>query len=150
MIPLIIRVSGKQFVHGSSLLFATHRRTLVRTVLLAIFCAVRCSQPDKMGRLVSFPGILRQRCECALGNVFRQVRIADHPQGSGIDQVSIAANQFGKCCLGPASGIITQELLVGQCAHLKKITATIQPDRKRVFGVFAISALARAAMHHPQ
>jgi hypothetical protein len=74
------------------------------------------------GAVGEFSGILRQRCECALGNVFRQVRIADHPQGSGIDQVSIAANQFGKCCLGPASGIITQELLVGQCAHLKKIT----------------------------
>ena len=67
-----------------------------------------------MGEL---PGVLRQRHKHALGHVFGLVRIANHPQRGGIDEVNVTAHQLGKRRFRLASGVISQELLVGLSVH---------------------------------
>jgi hypothetical protein len=67
-----------------------------------------------MGEL---PGVLRQRHKHALGHVFGLVRIANHPQRRGIDEVNMTAHQLGERRLRTASGVIPHEWLVGLSVH---------------------------------
>ncbi len=53
-----------------------------------------------------------------LGHVFGLVRIANHPQRGGIDEVNVTPHQLGKRRFRMASGVIPQELLVSLSVHL--------------------------------
>ena len=75
-------------------------------------------QPTQQdGTTRELPGVLRQGDENALGDVFRQVRIAEDPQSGGIDEINVALHQIGKRSLGAAFDVIAQELLVRQIVH---------------------------------
>ncbi len=63
------------------------------------------------------PGILRQSQKDGLRYVLGQMRIANHPQRGGINQVNVPARQFGEVGFGLAIRIVSQELLVGQVVH---------------------------------
>ena len=108
---------GKQFVHGGGLLFAGAAAHIGadgfgREVLR------RAMQPaGQDGAVRELPGILRQRHKHTLRHVLGQVRIANHAQRGGIDEVNVPAHQFGKRRFRPAPGVIAQELLVGQTVH---------------------------------
>ena len=108
---------GKQFVHGGGLLFAGATAHIGadgvgREVLR------RAMQPaGQDGTVRELPGILRQGHERALRHVLGQVRVANHAQRGGIDEVNVPAHQFGKRRFGAALGVIAQELLVGQTVH---------------------------------
>ncbi len=99
MFPDGIGFGGKQFIHRGGLLFAgatAHigANDFSREVL-------RCPmQPaGKDGAACEVPGILRQRHECVLGNVLREVRVANHAPRSRMDQINVPPHQFGKRCL---------------------------------------------------
>ena len=53
----------------------------------------------------------------ALRHVLGQVRVANHAQRGGIDEVNVPAHQFGEGHLRPGLSVIAQKLLVGQIVH---------------------------------
>jgi hypothetical protein len=55
--------------------------------------------------------------ESPLRHVFSHVRIANHAQRRGINQVNMPPHQFGEGRFGPALRIIPQQLLIGQTVH---------------------------------
>jgi hypothetical protein len=65
---------------------------------------------------------LRQGHKDALGDILGLVRVAQHPQRGGIDQVNMPANQLGEGRFGAACGIIPQKLLVGPAVHSSNST----------------------------
>jgi hypothetical protein len=60
---------------------------------------------------------MRQGHKHPLGHIFSEVRIANHPQRGGMDEIHMAAHQFGKRRFRMASGVSPQELLVGLSVH---------------------------------
>jgi len=61
--------------------------------------------------------IPRQSQKHLLRHVLGQVRVANHPQRGGIDEVNVSAHEFGKRRFRPSPGVIAQKLLVGQTVH---------------------------------
>ena len=106
-----------QFIHGGGLLFPSTAPHIgadgVGCQILS--CTVQpAGQDETSGKPWS---ILRQGHKHTLRNVFGQVRVPNHPQRGGIDEVNVPPHQFGKRRLRPALGVIAQELLVGQTLH---------------------------------
>ncbi|MEK7675698.1 MAG: hypothetical protein AAB676_07685 [Verrucomicrobiota bacterium] len=69
------------------------------------------------GTIRELPRILRQGHKHPLRHVFGQMRVVNHPQGGGIDEINMPPHQFGKRRLRPEPGVIAQKLLVGQTVH---------------------------------
>lgn len=61
--------------------------------------------------------VFRQRHKRALCHVLRQMRVADHAQGGGINEVNVPPHKFGKRGVRPARGVVAQKLLVGRTVH---------------------------------
>jgi hypothetical protein len=49
-------------------------------------------------------GTLGQRDKSCLRHVLGEVRVTDHPQGSGVNQIHVSPHQFGKSRLGTVRG----------------------------------------------
>jgi len=115
--PAGVGFGGKQFVHDNSLLFA---RLPADIGADGIGCEILCRAVQPAGQdwvMGELPGVLRQRHKHALSYVLRQMRIANHPQSGGIDEVNVTAHQLGKRQFRMACGINLQELLVGLRVH---------------------------------
>ncbi|HMJ64099.1 MAG TPA: hypothetical protein VK615_02020, partial [Candidatus Binatia bacterium] len=63
-------------------------------------------------------GIPSQRHKNTLGDVLGKVRIANHAQHGGINEINVPSHQLGKRGLRPAVSVIAQKALVGQILHL--------------------------------
>jgi len=106
-----------QFVHGGGLLFpgaAPHvgadglRGDVLRGAM----------QPTGEHRAIrELGGVLREREEHALRHIFSEMRIANHAQRGGIDEIHVAAHQLGKRRFGAAFSVSAQQLRVGLVVH---------------------------------
>ena len=55
-------------------------------------------------------GVFREGDEHALGHVLSEVRIANHAQRRGIDEIQMAAQQFGERRFGAVFSVGAQQL----------------------------------------
>ena len=62
-------------------------------------------------------GILRQGGKGALGDVFRQMRVAETAQRGGIDEIKVAADEFREGGIRAVVRVFLQQLLVGAIVH---------------------------------
>jgi hypothetical protein len=62
-------------------------------------------------------GVLGEGHKDALGDILGQMRVADHAQGGGIDQVDVPLHEFRERRFGTRDGEIIQELLIGLMVH---------------------------------
>lgn len=62
-------------------------------------------------------GVLSQGGKGDLGDVFRQMRIAETAQRGGIDEIKVAADEYRKRGLGAVLRVILQQLLVRAIVH---------------------------------
>ena len=106
-----------RFVHGGGLLFAgasahVGADGVGREILR------RAMQPaGQNGTVCELVSGSREGNKHALRHVLGQVRVANHAQRGGIDEVNVPAHQFGEGHLRPGLGVIAQKLLVGQIVH---------------------------------
>ena len=63
------------------------------------------------------PGILRECDEDSLRHVLGLMRIGHHPPRGGINEINVAAHEFGEGRFGAVAGVIAQQLLVGLSVH---------------------------------
>ena len=98
------------FNHFSSLLFAG-TAAYIRAHDIAGDVLGGAVQPARQdGTVNKFARILRQRDECCLGDILREMSVLDHPQGGGVDQIDVAPHQFGKRALRATFGVIAQQV----------------------------------------
>ena len=62
-------------------------------------------------------GVLRQGDKGALRHILRRVRVANHAQRGGIDQINMAPHEFSKRSFGAPLGVLGQKLVVGSMIH---------------------------------
>ena len=115
--PESVGFGGKQFIHGGGLLFAGAAAHIGADGVGGEVLRRAMQPAGQDGPVGQLPGILRQGHKHALRHVLGEMRVADHPQGGGINEVNVPAHQFGKRRLRPPLGIIAQKLLVGQTVH---------------------------------
>ena len=56
--------------------------------------------------------VIGQRHKRALSHISGQMRVANHPQRGGIDEVNVPLHEFGERRIGSAFGVILQQLSV--------------------------------------
>jgi hypothetical protein len=105
------------FIHGGGLLFAHASPDVGTDSVGGNILRGAMEPPGEHGPVCEPGGVLRQGHEHGLGDVLREVRVANHPQRSGVDQVDVPPREFGKGGLGPLSGVITQEVAIGRAVH---------------------------------
>ncbi len=122
ILPDDVGFGGKQFVHGGSLLFAgatAHigANKLARGVLR------RAMQPAGYdGMIRELPSILCKGHKHSLGHVPSEMRVTNHPDGGGINQINVPAHEFGESGFGLAFRVIPQKLLVCLVVHSRNST----------------------------
>ena len=108
---------GKQIIHGGGLLIAV-AAAHVGADSIGGDILRRAMQPaGQDGTLRELPRVLGQRDKRALRHVLGQVRVTDHSQRGGIDEVNVPSHEFGKRRFRSAAGVIPQELSIGQTVH---------------------------------
>lgn len=71
----------------------------------------RAIQPTGQHRAIhELAGVFRKGDEHALGYVFREMRIANHAQRGGMDEIHIAAHQLGERRFGAVFSVGEQQL----------------------------------------
>src|ERR1043165_1139671 len=115
--PDVAGFGGKQFFHGDGVLFS-RAAALNRADGLSSNVLRSAMQPaGQDGTIDELSGALCQRHEHTLGHILRQMRVADHAPGGGIDQIHVAAHQFVESSFRPAFSVSTQQLSVALIVH---------------------------------
>jgi len=94
--PEAVGFGGKQFIHGSGLLFAGAAAHLGANGLggdVLRLAMQPSGQDGALGELMGAPGQGHKRTLC---HILGQVRVANHAQRGGIDEVKVPPHQFGK------------------------------------------------------
>ena len=137
LLPKRIRFGATQFVHRGGLLFAGAPADFGADCI-GRQIPDRAMQPARQnGTLHELPGILRQRNESALREVFRQVRVANNAQRRRIDEINMAPHQISKRCLRSSLNVITQEPLMLHIVHPWIVTAAAKIGQEQTKTVFA-------------
>ena len=101
---------GKQFIHGGDLLFAGATAHISADGLSGDVLR-GATQPTGQHRAIhELGGVFRECGEHALGHVLSEVRIANHAQRGGIDEIHLAAHQLGECRFGAVFSVGAQQL----------------------------------------
>ena len=99
-----------QFVHGGGLLFAGAAAHVGADGLRGDVLR-GAMQPTGQHRTIRELGeVFRERDEHALSYIFREVRITNHPQRGGIDEIHMAAHQLGERWFGAVFRVGAQQL----------------------------------------
>ncbi len=101
---------GNQFIHGGSLLF-TGATAHIGANGLRGNVPGGAMQPTRQHRTIcELNGLFGERDKYALRHVFRQMRVTNHPQRGGINEIHMAAHQFGKRRFGAMFGVGAEQL----------------------------------------
>ena len=83
---------GKQFVHGDGFLFAGAAALNGADGLGGNILCGAMQPAGQYPAICESSGILRERNKHALGDILGEVRIANHPQRGGINEIHVAAH----------------------------------------------------------
>ena len=108
--PDDVRFGGKQIIHDGGLLFASAAPHVGADGLRGDVLR-GAMQPTGQHRTIRELGeVFRERDEHALSYIFREVRITNHPQRGGIDEIHMAAHQLGERWFGAVFRVGAQQL----------------------------------------
>ena len=124
-------VGGKQLIDGGSLLFVvltadrgadTFRRKIPGGAM----------QPTGQHRVLHEPGrISRERQENGLAHIPRSRCLPCHPEGGGMHEIDVPADQLSESCFRTAFSILSQQFLIRRVVHSSYNTRPNQSRTKK-------------------